>query len=115
VSDSWMWIVVGLIVVSVFVANRFVGRKDSSEAHRLVSAGAALIDVRTPAEFAGGHIEGAVNIPVDQLARRSGEIGAKDRPVVVYCRSGSRSAAAAATLRQLGYATVEDLGAKANW
>ncbi|MCA9490204.1 MAG: rhodanese-like domain-containing protein [Myxococcales bacterium] len=90
------------------------GGKDSAAAHELVSAGAALVDVRTPGEFASGHIDGARNIPVDQIAARSKEID-KTQPVVVYCRSGARSAAAANTLRGLGFSQVEDLGAMSNW
>lgn len=53
--------------------------------------GHLLIDVRTPAEFASGHIAGAVNIPVDELASRLSEVP-QGQPVVVYCRSGNRSA-----------------------
>ena len=67
---------------------------ERDEAHRLVSAGATLLDVRTRDEFAGGHVDGAVNIPVDELPARIGEL-ATDRPVVAYCRSGRRSAHAA--------------------
>lgn len=56
-----------------------------------------LIDVRTPEEFAGGHIEGAVNIPVEALASRLSKIP-DGQPVIVYCRSGSRSATASRIL-----------------
>jgi phage shock protein E len=87
---------------------------DSGEARRLVEQGALLLDVRTPAEFAGGHLEGAVNLPVDQISRRGQELD-RARPVVVYCRSGARSAAAARSLRSLGVERVEDLGAMSNW
>lgn len=73
-----------------------------------------LIDVRTPQEFAGGHIAGAVNIPVEEIAGRLGEV-AQDQPVVVYCRSGNRSAQAAQILDQAGYAPVYDLGGIGAW
>lgn len=106
---------VGLVVVLAgFAWMMLGGAKDSAAAHELVSGGAVLLDVRTPAEFASGHIDGARNIPVDQIAARSKEID-KATPVVVYCRSGARSAAAANTLRGLGFAKVEDLGAMSNW
>ncbi len=65
-----------------------------------------LLDVRTPAEFAEAHAEGAINIPVQELPRRIAELD-RSRRVVVYCRSGARSAAAATMLRSAGY-TVED-------
>ncbi len=72
-----------------------------------VDAGATVIDVRTPAEFDEGHVEGAVNIDVtapdfdDRLAEAS---------YVVYCRSGSRSADAVARMRDAGFTDVVDGG-----
>ena len=90
-----------------------VVRVDGAEAHRLVAAGATLVDVRTPEEFADGHAEGARNIPVHEVASRAGEIS-RDHPVVVYCASGARSAQAAATLSRMGY-RVHDLGTLNAW
>jgi len=83
---------------------------------QFLAAGASyqLIDVRTPEEFASGHINGAVNIPVQELAQRMGEIQ-KDQPVVLYCRSGNRSAQAATILDQAGYTGVYDLGGVIAW
>jgi phage shock protein E len=81
--------------------------------HALVAAGATLLDVRTPEEFSERHLEGAVNIPVDQVEARLAEIP-RDRPVVVYCRSGARSMSAARILRRGGY-DVEDLGSINEW
>ena len=80
---------------------------------KLVADGAALVDVRSPDEFGEGHVQGARNIPVATLAGRLAEIP-KDKPVVVYCAAGSRSAAAARTLKAAGYDVV-DLGAMRNW
>jgi len=82
--------------------------------HKLVADGATLLDVRTPGEFANGHLPGAVNIPVSDLSARLNEVP-KDKPVVVYCRSGHRSGMAASTLRRSGMKTVVDLGAMSNW
>jgi len=93
----------------------FSGDTSGRDARRLVEQGALLLDVRTPGEYADRHLPGAVNIPVQELAARLGEVGAKDRSVVVYCRSGHRSANAAAMLRQAGYAQVHDLGAMSRW
>jgi rhodanese-related sulfurtransferase len=83
---------------------------------QFVQGGAAhqLIDVRTPEEFAGGHIPGAVNIPVQEIAGRLAEV-AQDRPVVLYCRSGNRSTQAAQILDAAGYAPVYNLGGIAAW
>lgn len=88
-------------------------RIDGEKARALVEAGAFLLDVRTPEEFAEGHVEGATNIPVDALAERLADVP-KDHDVVVYCRSGGRSARAASLLREAGY-EVHDLGAMDAW
>jgi rhodanese-related sulfurtransferase len=77
-------------------------------ARALVRHGARLVDVRTPAEYAAGHVEGAVNIPHDEISRRAAELGGPQTPVVVYCRSGHRSGIAAQALHGLGYAKVFD-------
>jgi NADPH-dependent 2,4-dienoyl-CoA reductase/sulfur reductase-like enzyme/rhodanese-related sulfurtransferase len=60
-----------------------------------------LLDVRTPSEFAAGHVPGAVNIPVDELRGRLGEVP-RDRPLVVYCQVGQRGYLAVRILRQAG-------------
>ncbi|MBE2271938.1 MAG: rhodanese-like domain-containing protein [Anaerolinea sp.] len=73
-----------------------------------------LIDVRTREEFASGHIAGAVNIPVEEIGSRLSEIPA-DETVVLYCRSGNRSAQASQILNQNGYSTVYDLGGVIAW
>jgi rhodanese-related sulfurtransferase len=84
-------------------------------ARELVARGAVLLDVRTPDEFGAEHLPGAVNIPLQQLALRVAEIGAQERTVVVYCRSGRRSAEATSLLRQRGFRDVHDLGALHEW
>lgn len=73
-----------------------------------------LLDVRTPAEFAEGHIPGALNIPVDSLQSRLSEVPSYV-PVVVYCRSGNRSATASQILDRAGYDSVYDLGGIIAW
>lgn len=67
-----------------------------------------LLDVRTPEEFAAGHIAGAVNIPYDQVAAHLGEIP-KDEEVVLYCKSGRRAGLAAETLSANGYTRLGHL------
>jgi phage shock protein E len=74
---------------------------------------AAIVDVRTPEEFAAGHIEGALNIPVERVGQGVPALSKlrKESSILVYCRSGRRSAAAKATLEQLGYTHIMDGGA----
>jgi sulfur dioxygenase len=72
-----------------------------------------LLDVREPEEFVGelGHVKGALHIPLDVLQRRLPKLaGYLGREVVVICRSGARSATAAAILRQAGFGHVRNLG-----
>lgn len=109
-------IIITLLVVAVGVV-LLKRRSDLSgfEARRLVDAGARLVDVRSPQEFAIGHIPGAVNIPVQDLERRMGELPGKNRPIVLYCRSGARSSNAARLLESAGYTRVHDLGAMSRW
>jgi rhodanese-related sulfurtransferase len=73
-----------------------------------------LLDVRTPEEFATGHIPGAANISVQTLAQRLREVP-KTMPVVVYCRSGNRSRTALQLLKRAGYSEVYDLGGIIDW
>lgn len=73
-----------------------------------------LLDVRTPGEFSGGHIEGAANINVDDLRNRLADVPT-DQPIVVYCRSGNRSAQAARILADAGFENIYDLGGIINW
>lgn len=73
------------------------------QARQADGAAIALVDVRTPAEFAAGHIPGAVNIPVDEVAARLDEFRAfGDREIVLYCRSGRRAGQAAEALSAAG-------------
>jgi phage shock protein E len=109
------YVLVALGVAMFFGWQSSRSRSDPSALRQRVADGAVLVDVRSPGEFAAGHLDGARNIPVDQVAVRAREIGPPEQPVVVYCRSGARSAAAARTLKQLGFAQVDDLGAMSNW
>lgn len=75
-----------------------------------------VIDVRTPDEYAAGHIPGSLLIPFDEIKVKSDQLPQnKNTEIVVYCRSGRRSAIAADTLISLGYAKIYDLGAISSW
>jgi phage shock protein E len=74
-------------------------------ARQWLKSGGVLLDVRTPEEFAAGHARGARNIPVHELSARLHELPA-GTAVVVYCRSGARSAVAQAMLAQAGFDAV---------
>ena len=100
---------------------------DAAQLIALHAGGAPVIDVREPAEYAAGHVPGAVNIPrgvlefevdghpaVNRL--RDPALAHRDQPVVLYCRSGGRSALAAEALQRLGFAEPLSLaGGFAAW
>ncbi|CAN5495251.1 hypothetical protein BH10CHL1_BH10CHL1_29040 [soil metagenome] len=81
--------------------------KQAKQAH-------VLLDVRTPEEFAGEHLAGAVNIPVQNLSQHLRDVPT-DRPVVLMCRSGNRTKMAAQILTQAGYTNLYDLGGLMQW
>ena len=63
-----------------------------------------VLDVRTPEEFAAGHVPGAINIPHTELAARVAELeGARDSDIVIYCRTGKRAAEALDVLEKSGF------------
>lgn len=97
------------------ISRAFAGKVAPDKARELVKAGAKLVDVRSPGEHAGGHIEGSVNVPVGDLSSRLSELGDKEKPIVVYCASGMRSASAASMLRSAGFKEVHDLGSIGRW
>jgi rhodanese-related sulfurtransferase len=113
----WLLTLVALVGVGVALY-LFFGRGreiQGAEARRLIAAGARLLDVRSPGEYAGGHLPGAVNLPVQELDRRLAEAGPRDGELVLYCRSGHRSARAAEILRAHGFTRVHNLGPMTAW
>ena len=68
----------------------------------LVEAGAIIIDVRTKAEYAGGHVKGSINIPLDQIGNKLTKIRTMNAPIVTCCKSGARSGMAASKLKSNG-------------
>ncbi|MBI5437987.1 MAG: rhodanese-like domain-containing protein [Nitrosomonadales bacterium] len=66
-----------------------------------------ILDVRSPEEYAEGHIPGAINIPHDQLGSRLAEISShKDKDIVLYCKSGKRAGIAAGILQAAGFSKL---------
>ncbi|MFN4298811.1 MAG: rhodanese-like domain-containing protein [Thermaurantimonas sp.] len=68
----------------------------------LKEKGAIIIDVRTSAEYASGHINGSRNIPLDQISKHINELKKTSKPVITCCRSGARSGAAVNILKANG-------------
>src|SRR3954453_12366574 len=87
---------------------------DPGRAADLVDAGAVLIDVRRPYEWEAGRIAGARHLEMNDLAHAAESIP-RDRAVVFYCRSASRSALAAAAFRQAGWDAYTLVGGLQEW
>ncbi len=102
------------LVVGFILLTR-LGKVAPTKAHALVEGGALLVDVRTEAEFASGHLPGASNVPLDRLSNKAADLVKKGKPLVVYCASGMRSASAKRILARAGAAEVYDLGAMSRW
>ncbi len=85
-------------------------KREELDYKELIKQGAVILDVRSKEEFEGGHIKGAVNIPLDTLALRIKEIGDKKTPIITCCMSGGRSSMGKNTLHGLGYDNVHNGG-----
>jgi rhodanese-related sulfurtransferase len=74
----------------------------AADAKRVIDSGSQVVDVRTESEFEAGHIPGARHVPVADIQREAGGL-AKDKPVILYCRSGNRSGPAAEAFAASGW------------
>lgn len=125
-SSKWMiWALAGaalvVVLAVIFVPGWLNGSKTGtssetalplevnvSEARALMDEGAFLLDVREPAEWNSGHIEGATLIPLGELPGRLAEVP-RDQKVVVVCRSGNRSAQGRDILLDAGFTQVTSM------
>ena len=71
---------------------------------------AALVDCRTPAEYASGHIDGSVNIPLDHIEQAEKQLPDKHAPILIYCQAGPRAEQAAFRLKRMNYTDVKAIG-----
>lgn len=111
--ETLLRIIFPLIIVSLFTACSNVSDEEILLARKAVKEGALLLDVRTPKEYKERHIQGANNLPIDILDKVYTYLP-RDKPIVVYCRTGSRSEVAAKFLREQGW-TVYDVATQEDW
>ncbi len=108
------FVVVLLLIIAVEMKRKVLGFADikPQEAVRLINQEDAItLDVREDQEYAQGHVINAVHIPLGLLDKRLHELEPhKDKPIVVYCRTGQRSAQAGVQLRQQGFTRIYKLG-----
>ncbi len=81
---------------------KLLGGGPSVDLGAIIEKGATIVDVRTPGEYAGGHIKGSVNIPLANLGSQMANLK-KDKPVITCCASGMRSGSAKSMLQSNGF------------
>jgi rhodanese-related sulfurtransferase len=107
-----VWVIMGLVAVAavVFLLPRLKWIS-VQEAQALLESGAVLVDVRSPGEYHGGSVPGAVNIPLGELpGHLEGGQLSRDQPVLLFCASGTRSSMAKRQLQSAGFVQVHNLG-----
>jgi len=87
-----------------------LGIKPAPNYIELLEEGGVIIDVRTKAEFSGGHIKGSKNIPLQALPANLNKLKNKDKPVITCCATGMRSASAKSVLKSNGFSNVHNGG-----
>lgn len=87
-----------------------MARRNTKVAATTASNEPLVVDVRTPEEFFSGAYSGAINVPLDELQARAGELGNLSRPITLYCASGARSAYGVRVLQHLGFTNVKNGG-----
>lgn len=87
-----------------------LGIKPAPNYSQLLKEGGVIIDVRSAAEFKGGHIKGSKNMPLQTLAANLNKLKNKDNPVITCCASGMRSASAKNLLKSKGFTQVYNGG-----
>lgn len=105
--------IIAIVVIAGFLGLAAFAKDKNPETNQLAT-GTTVIDVRTPAEYADGHAEQAVLLPLSSIQAGSLPNVAKDQPIAVYCRSGNRSSQAAQILKDAGYTNITDIGAYGN-
>lgn len=86
------------------------GKKEEVNYKELIKQGAIVLDVRSKEEFDGGHVKGAINIPLDVLSSNLKKLGDKDTYIIACCASGNRSGMAKNILHAAGYDNVHNGG-----
>jgi len=89
---------------------KLLGITPKADLAEIASQGALILDVRTKGEYAGGHIRGSVNIPLDKLVDNLNKLKGKNNPIITCCASGARSATAKGVLTNRGFTNVYNGG-----
>ncbi len=109
-----MFYAIAALLLILYVVRLVASRPDVSpeRVQELLAAGGMLIDVRTPSEYRAGHIDLAVNLPLDTLPEGLNRLGVPmGKTLILCCASGMRSAQAKRLLTRAGYTSVHNAGA----
>ncbi len=120
IQQNWYWAALAAVSGTLLVVTSVRGSRGISpaQATQLINrSDAVVIDVRDAGEYAAGHLLNAQHIPLAELDKRLGELDKlKDKPVILNCQTGSRSASACDILRKAGFTQVHNLeGGIAAW
>jgi phage shock protein E len=108
---NWQSVLIFSVVLLVLVVVRRIGLIPARAAREHLRHGAVVVDVRSEAEFASGHLPQAINIPVHEIENVAPERFAnREQVLLLHCQSGMRSGVAKKRLLMLGYANVFNLG-----
>ena len=120
IQQNWYWAALAAVSGSLLIFTSLKSGRGVSpaQATMLINREDALVvDVRETGEYAAGHLLNARHIPLGELDKRLGELEKfKDKPIILNCQSGSRSASACGTLQKAGFTRVHNLeGGIAAW
>ncbi|MDD2988738.1 MAG: rhodanese-like domain-containing protein [Zoogloea sp.] len=120
IQQNWYWAALAAVSGSLLIVTSLKGGRGISPAQATTLINredAIVVDVRESAEYSAGHLLNARHIPLGELEKRLGELDKfKDKPVILNCQSGSRSASACGVLRKAGFNNVHNLeGGIAAW
>lgn len=86
--------------------NLLFGSKNTAQIEAYKANDAIVLDVRTNAEFSSGHVPNSINIPLQEIEKATKKLD-KQKPIIVVCRSGNRSAMAVQYLKQFGFDVID--------
>jgi rhodanese-related sulfurtransferase len=114
IGNHWFLFVVLAVIAGLLIQNLIVGSKGSVTPLQAVALmnhrDAVVLDVRPAADYAKGHIIGALNIPMNGFSKQLATLNKyRDKPLIVSCRSGAQSSMACGQLRKAGFAEVFNL------
>lgn len=108
---DWTIAILAIVVIAAFYLFKRMNFVAEAEAREQLAKGALVIDVRSPEEFRGDNVPGAINLPLDGFSESILQrVPDRNQPLLVHCLSGGRSAIAKHQLQNLGYTKVFNLG-----